>query len=223
MDLEDLIKAVVPLSFLAIWALTSVFNREARPLPPMANRPPAPYPPRPAAPTPGPRPTEPRPMLTNREPTLRWSQPGQPATPAAGRSASSPGGAEDILIIRNDPVRPPSVQPGRPNVAQPRRGRSKPASASKPAELTTTRPTLGAFDTDVSQHLARTIELPPLEQISSSGVNAAGRIPERIVPQVSLADLRRSLRDPARLREAFILNEVLQPPVSHRRDLRRLS
>jgi len=221
MDLEDLIKAVVPLSFLAIWALTSVFNREAKPLPPMANRPPVPYPPRPSVPPGGARPPEPKPVPANREPTLRWSQPGQPAAPAQGRSAPNPGGADDILIIRNEPVRPPLVQPTRPNVAQPRRGRSKSAAAPKPADQTTVRPTLGAFDTDVSQHLARTIELPPLEQISSSGVNAAGRIPERIVPQVSLADLKRSLRDPARVREAFILNEVIQPPLSHRRNPRQ--
>ena len=38
MKLEILLQFIVPLTFLAIWALTSLLNRDAQPLPPRPNR-----------------------------------------------------------------------------------------------------------------------------------------------------------------------------------------
>jgi len=43
----NLFQFIVPLTFLAIWALTSLLNRDAQPLPPRPMRPPAPPGPRP--------------------------------------------------------------------------------------------------------------------------------------------------------------------------------
>ena len=42
MRFEVLIQFIVPLTFLAIWALTSILNRDAQPLPPRPGRPPGP-------------------------------------------------------------------------------------------------------------------------------------------------------------------------------------
>ena len=42
MRFEILIQFIVPLTFLAIWALTSILNRDAQPLPPRPGRPPGP-------------------------------------------------------------------------------------------------------------------------------------------------------------------------------------
>jgi hypothetical protein len=44
MKLEILVQFIVPLAFLAIWALTSLLNRDAQPLPPRPGRPPGPGP-----------------------------------------------------------------------------------------------------------------------------------------------------------------------------------
>src|SRR5215472_16137044 len=38
MRLEILLQFIVPLTFLAIWALTALLNRDAQPLPPRPNR-----------------------------------------------------------------------------------------------------------------------------------------------------------------------------------------
>src|SRR5882757_7591377 len=50
MDLDTLLKAIVPLAFLAIWALTAVFNKEGNSLPARSQGPPNPYGPRPVVP-----------------------------------------------------------------------------------------------------------------------------------------------------------------------------
>ena len=42
MRFEILVQFIVPLTFLAIWALTSLLNRDAQPLPPRPGRPPGP-------------------------------------------------------------------------------------------------------------------------------------------------------------------------------------
>jgi len=47
MRFEILIQFIVPLMFLAIWALTSLLNRDAQPLPPRPGRPPGAGGPRP--------------------------------------------------------------------------------------------------------------------------------------------------------------------------------
>jgi len=57
MDLEILLKAIVPLAFLAIWALTAVFNKEGNSLPARNPSPPQPLRPAPGHPAAG-RPAE---------------------------------------------------------------------------------------------------------------------------------------------------------------------
>jgi hypothetical protein len=115
MKLEILLQFIVPLTFLAIWALTSLLNREAQPLPPRPARSPAPGGARPAMSAPvagrgdpsgpsryasGARPAAP---VADRPGQPRWS-----GTPAQGRSAGATraGGSDDGIVILESETRP---------------------------------------------------------------------------------------------------------------------
>ncbi|WP_165226562.1 hypothetical protein [Aquisphaera insulae] len=78
MRLENLIPYIVPLTFVAIWALTSLLNRDPQPLPPRPGRP--------AGPRMGPGPG------LGSGPGGMAAPPGRPAVgPAPARPASGPG------------------------------------------------------------------------------------------------------------------------------------
>ena len=186
---DNLLKLTIMLFFGAIWALTSLFNRESKPAP---------------ARPPGPRPsTGPKPG----EPTLRWAPP--PSAPTARRV---PIGDDDILIIGSDAPRP-AARPGPRRQSKARAA----APAPKPVEPAPSRPKLGGVSQSVSQHLNRTsLGLAPAT--GSPPTLEAGRAwagkDAKLGPVVQ--SITASLADPARLREAFVLNEILQRPISLR-------
>src|SRR5438067_2114846 len=114
MHINNLIQFIVPLTFLAIWALTSLFNREAQPLPPRTGRVPNPLGPRPmGGPPAAPRPQEQRLDLLNRDPDARW------ANPTVRRPPGRPD--DDILIIESEPRRTAANAPARSVSAPPKR------------------------------------------------------------------------------------------------------
>ena len=86
LHLDNLFQFIVPLTFLAIWALTSLFNREAQPLPPRGG---AAEPPRTGRDRNGGSRGDAPVRALNRDPSLRWSPPaggpikGGPRRPAA--------------------------------------------------------------------------------------------------------------------------------------------
>ena len=101
MRIEILIQFIVPLMFLAIWALTSLLNRDAQPLPPRPGRPPGAGGPRPLTSMPGQ--TEPRspgpgtPVQTPAssplaDPQTMW--PGATSAPTARTGNSAPPAQE---------------------------------------------------------------------------------------------------------------------------------
>src|SRR5215470_12234855 len=98
--IDNIFQVIVPLTFLAIWALTSLFNREAQPLPPRTGRAPGPNGPRPM---PGPssaRAAEWRPETFPREPV-----PGRPAPPGPVRAPVPRAGGrpdDEILVIESE-------------------------------------------------------------------------------------------------------------------------
>src|SRR3954454_72497 len=97
MRFENIFQFIVPLTFFAIWALTSLFNRETQPLPPRTGRPLGPNGPRPT-PTEileGPRPIERGADRTPRDPTMRWSKPSSSERPPSRRAPTSGGLDED--------------------------------------------------------------------------------------------------------------------------------
>ncbi len=205
MNWEQLIlRAIVPISFVAIWALTALFNREAKGFPP---RPPGP--PSPGGPRPG-------------DPTLRW------AVPPGSQQQSTrrvPIGDDDILIIQSDPSRPTRVAPSRQTqgvvVRRQVKGRQAPSPARK-VEPVVSRAKLAGVSQNVNQSLAKPIELTPLTTIapmattSGSDLANAPSAPSKTSAIVTISTLRPLMNDPVRLREAFIVNELFRPPVALR-------
>ena len=114
MRFENIFQFIVPLTFFAIWALTSLFNREAQPLPPRSGRPLGPNGPRP---TPSASPDALRPVesgadRSQRDPTMRWSKPSAPDRPPARRTATSEDFDNDVLRIPAEPARRAPLLPG---------------------------------------------------------------------------------------------------------------
>jgi hypothetical protein len=227
MDLEEVIKAAVPLTFLAIWALTSLFNREAKPMPgrPMQGLGPRPGGPA-AGPAAGPRPAN----AMARDPAVRWGNPA--GTPATGAGTNRPLGRTDdeVLVIRSEPTRAAQPPLPRPGAAPPKRtvrAKSAPAAPPKRPEPSPSRPLAGTTGPALSQHLAR-----PLDSTSLSGTAAANAASDaaaavydakpKSATTLALYDLRSLAGSRDELRKAIIINEILQPPVSRRHGRRVL-
>ncbi len=201
---DPLIRAIVPLTFVAIWALTALFNRESKGFP---ARQPGSTPPM------GPRPGE---------PSMRWAP---PASSQSGVVRRVPIGDNDILIIQNDPARPVRPGQGRPTQGTSGRRSSKTKPTPPPAkkvDAISARPKLGGVSQNVNQQLARPIDLTPLTTIApmatatGSDLANAPSAPSKTSAVVTASTLTRLMADPFRLREAFIVNELLQPPLALR-------
>jgi hypothetical protein len=224
----DLFQFIVPLTFLAIWALTSLLNREAQPLPPRTGRPQGPPGPRPG-PVNAPRPLERRPELGARDPGARWSVPAPQPRPAPGRPANRAD--DEILIIESEPRRSPAPPGPRPPAASSsqRRGnraRSNPAPAPKRQEPPTPRALTAAMVQENQGPLGRQLELSPLlkmqaplsqpvSQEAAAGASAPPTPSAGLAPPSS-REIQTLLTSPARLREAFVVSELLGPPLALR-------
>jgi hypothetical protein len=201
-DLEILIKLIIPAIVLIGWAINQVSNREA-PAPPRRPFPPGPPPPPggglPPAPMPGER-AGPREVI--------WTE----APPPPPRR-ELPAGPDEILILGTEtrPVKPPPPSPGRPSVSPRSRSPRRPRAAQPPRpELSRPRPGLAG-------DLARGPDTLP-----AAPEPPAARSPDRLTaPALDPAQLRAAIASPARIREAIVLNELLQPPLSVRRARRR--
>lgn len=211
MDLETLLKAIVPLAFLAIWALTAVFNKEGNSLPVRTQGPPNPYGPRPGIP---PRPAP----MAERPPTLRWGpQTPAPATPRAG-------GDDDIVILDSSRT----TKPIPPRANPPRRARAKPSPSvsARPAPIVPARLGLANVTQTVNQQLATPLSMEPLSGPLSATVvrpvvastTKAVQLGDAPIRAVSVLS---GMNDPQRLREAILVNELLQPPLALRGRMRR--
>lgn len=222
---ESLIRAIVPLSFMAIWALTSLFNRESKPKP--INRP-------------TPRPDLARGGMPPRggEPTMRFpSSPGPSSSTLPARRPPVRGRDDDgIVILSSETNRLDREREKRNNAAaagMKRANRGKPLVPSRKPEPAansssapnSTRTKLAGVSQNVNQHLANTnLELAPLAAMPAMPtLGLTGTTPAAAVAVVSPSGSSGSrsaatlgLADPVRLREAFVLNEILQPPVSMR-------
>ncbi len=213
---DSLIRAIVPLSFMAIWALTSLFNRDSKPKPsPMS------APRRPINPGPGSGPLA-------SEPTLRWSSTTGPGSTSS--SAKRPpvrvGGDDGIVILSSDTrTRAERLVAGQFSTGNgaKRPNKGKPVVPQRKPEPTQTRTKLAGVSQNVNQHLTNsTIEMPPLvsmppmASMSPLGLNSLPTAAPDSIGVIPLSVTARALADPVRLREAFVLNEILLPPVSMR-------
>ena len=203
------LRVMMTLGFFAIWFITELFNRNAKK---QASQKAAPrYTPRPPAASP-----------RNEGPTMRWGGGGggggaggrTPPAPLPGTTRKVVLGEDDILIVSNENDRAPR-SPFRQVSRKP--SKSRQPQPQKKVENTATKPKLGGVSQSVSQQISKSLDIKPLE----TGPSATSR-PAKLVSPVGLATtglgdaIAAQLRDPARLREAFILNEVLQKPVAMR-------
>ena len=186
MRLEILLQFIVPLTFLAIWALTSLLNREAQPLPPRPGRGPVPGGSRPGMSTPmagrgdlsvqsryaaGARPTAP---VAERPAQARWS--GTSAQGRPGGTGRAGGSDEGIVILesenRGSPLSTSSFSPSSaagsrsartaPARRATSRGRATPASSLKPIEPERPRLLSGLTSQGLVTKKSRPLEITPL-------------------------------------------------------------
>jgi hypothetical protein len=225
---DNLFQFVVPLTFLAIWVLTSLFNREAQPLPPRMGRP------QPPGGLPGGlgSATVSRAEALKGDPAQRWAVPAASDRPGIRRPAGRLD--DDILIIEEPRGRAPGVSPtaraGGNSGGSRRVGRSRPMPGGTPRrpEPASPRPLSGTLGAPVplDQPMSRTIELNPLAMPHSPLLASDPRSLARTIaepthqagrPAQVWDAFRVQLTTPSQLRDAIVLNEILQPPLSLRR------
>ena len=195
-DMETLIKIIIPAILLIFWLLSNMFNREngektAR---------------------------ERAAALGTRPPNYPSAKPVDRRTTPMVRTTSQ---KDEIMVIRAEPNRP-GARPNQPARKTQNRGRSSGAQQARKVEATSTSQnrelTRGALVGDVNHSLTRAIGMKALGDhlATESTPPAATSSLTTGTPPASAFDLREALKDPTRIREAFILNEVLQPPLSQR-------
>ena len=226
--IDALSQFFVPLIFLLVWAVTSLLNRDAQPLPQRPNRPgpgrrrdaltgaqaedsaPAVGGNAPAPRRPGVDPFDPR---THGRPT---QLPGRSAPPRPGRPDGATGD-DDVFIV---PARPGT--PRKP--ARGRRGEQPPARPRR-GEAETQRALSEQVGLAMAQNRGQPLGLSPISANLSSlsgaslrgASSTAATVASNVAPAaLSAADVRRMMADGARLREMAVLVELLQPPVSRR-------
>ena len=194
MQIQTLYPYLVPLTFLAIWALTSLFNREAQPLPPRVGRPSGPP----------------------------SGVPGRVAAPNKTRPVQRPPSRadDDLVIIETDKRRASSGALARPTARRQAKPRANTSAGLSNVE-TTSRALTDPLDGPTSPSMAYPKGLTPLS-LPPSPLNApstlAGTKTELIaagtldVHPLSADQAWELLRSPQRLREALVMSEILKPP-----------
>ena len=207
MRIENLLPFLVPLTFIALWAITSIFNRDAQPLPSRPVRPPGP----------GFDPRTQRPLF---RPGLA---PNSLPPEAATRPVALPRGADMVLLDlkTSNPVKEGEAGLRRASKAR-KRGGAKPSKKEIPTSSGMSR-SLGESigETVGAGQSLSPLSLPPsplLEQNSSSlSTFEAASVSTSKGPSAREIDIRSLLRSRSRLQEAWILSEVLLPPLSLRK------
>ncbi len=205
----DLYPYLVPLGLIAIWALTSIFNRETQPLPPRTTTRPL------GPPQLRPTPTRPSPSMGNAQ---------SPSRPGSRRD-------DDIVILDDAPRRSTG---GRVGSTPGRRGtKARPSPASTPSKPEPIKQSLlsqslihpespKSIQAEVFSHTEslKPLSLPPSPLLTTPNDEAARTQADRALvsrtDSFSSAEIRKLTQTPARLREGFILAELLKPPVSLR-------
>ena len=205
--MDDLLKILVPVGFFIFWVVTKLSERNVKPLELKGS--PPPY--KPVAPQ-RPQP-QPQAVQATRAPMLRWSN-------QVGGEPSNLTRDEEIIILGSEtrPVRPGSVPTVR---RQPNRGRSGNAPANRPVPVAP-KPAKSKRLVEVSLGVSQSLN-ENLSRRHLTDSTPTTRISSFAAPVKSEAAtargvaIRMLLKDPERVREAIIINEILQPPVSLRR------
>ncbi len=241
---ESLFQFLVPLAFLAIWALTSLFNRDAQPLPPRTVRPPLPPPPAPqpgsnaggtrapfAVSTPQIAPPAARPAPTARA----WADLKAPASaspaPKASRRAGELDSDEDMLWLTSRTASTPAAARPQTQSASKKPTRiapkSRPAQAPSKSGRAKSKLLTGTDGASMTESMAKSYDATPLkapstplQSVSEGSVTAvrSGVVGLTDAAATRLPDLRGMRGSPGLLRDAFVLSIVFGPPAAlHRR------
>jgi hypothetical protein len=156
--------------------------------------------------------------------TARWVN---PPPPAASPPPRLPNASDEVIILSSETLRNPlPVVPRTGVTAQKTRTVRRPKTPATPArpEPARSRSVLGgAVTQSVAQSLERPIDLQPLTNAAALASSQAAETPrpsgatDRGSPQPTI-DVKSFVESRARVREAFLLSEILQPP----RALRKL-
>lgn len=193
-NLHVLYQLLVPALFLVLWALNQLFNKEIQ----GGNRPGGGLGPRPGGvpPTNRPRP-----------------QPAFRPEPIGAR----PETEDEILVLKSEPPSRPSTPPPAPGRRPPRSSQGRPGKRGlAPSPVGKAMDTRTGHPGSLAQASGLTTQITQLARVSSIASDRSAHpadTPSSALPPISLSQLRQSLSDHARLREAFVLQEVLQPPV----------
>ncbi|MDX2038675.1 MAG: hypothetical protein SFX72_18660 [Isosphaeraceae bacterium] len=196
----DLLRVLVPLGIFAFWALTKLSERGPKPVEP---------PPRLPPPVPNAGPRNSGPITRSSAPPMRFggSEPARRIVVA---------GEDEIVILSDARPQKPGPSPRKPG---PRQKSKQPKP--KPAPESATKSMLGVGDINqmVSRQIQESMSIKPMRLVDlhdsmpaavAADPNSA-RAPER------LSSLVATMRTPGKLRDALILNEILQPPLSRRK------
>lgn len=214
MDIESLLRLLVPLGFLAIWAISWLFNREGPSLPPRANagggmgsRTPQSFGLEPSG----------TPRTVSSEP-LRWSNQTLSPTERQGQRQNETRGRDDDILIIDESSRPAR---GGQFGARSRRGRGRADQKEKSQPATVPTTSLGQISQQIAREIARPLDLSPLNPPSTPISNdlthttsVTSKAASFELAQSTRSALQLSAKDPKRLREAFLMAEILKPPPS---------
>ncbi len=215
MRIDQLYQFLVPLVFLAIWAITHVLNKDAQALPPRTGGRPA-----------GAKPSyEPFTKSDDDRRADASRREGRPPSPRPRSTAIPP--EEGIVILEQTSSGRPG-RPASPSTRRTPRGRAAPAAPAKKKEVsprhtfgaplssspltgsTVTHPTsLAPLSLEAATTIAQTTSVET-SRIESPRTRPVER------KAVSIEEIHELLRSPARVGEAFILSELLSAPVSMR-------
>jgi len=242
----EIIQFIVPLAFLAVWALTALLNRDAQPLPPrplggsspegylrggnVAGRV------SPSGPARYLGAADRVPGSLDNKPASRWSTPVSTSTERPGAERRARG--EDGVVILDNESRGPlggsslATTAARAARAQSSRrgGRSRsntPVLPAKSVEPSKPRALSGLVNRSLAEGKARPLEIAPLASplvpidlplAQSVSSSVTGLVPRtQPAPAVTSVEIRSRLASADSLREIAVLSEILQPPVSVRR------
>jgi hypothetical protein len=226
---EILAKLIVPAFFLIVWALNQILSKETPATPARGNRPVGPPGGRPAPAKPKPKPNEEDRAFAAADPKSgAWVS----ASDSRGNKPVVLAGDDEVLILGSETVR--RLPPAKPRTQSSRGNRSKserrppsPADAEKQAQRLggnisqSVRQTLSSTSVDmksISQSQPLTSLAVDVRGISgaSAMVSSTASTAGSAGPIAEVFDLHGALHSRTRIREAFLLNELLQAPVSLR-------
>jgi hypothetical protein len=205
MQNNEWFRLIVPGALFLIWIVNQLLNKELKPNP--ADRPVG-IGPRPGGPPPTPR-TSPR---DPRDPTMRFT-----TTPTARPGPIRSAADDEVIVIRAEPPRFPERAT---NSGPPKRPARQKKPAARPAEPAKAR----TLSSGVSQKLNSPLDQQSLvDEPTSLSLSMPPAVSTGlgISPSPTAVELLKTFGSQQALREAFLINELLQPPLSMRRNHRR--